>query len=182
MKEKQTKKKKKPWPTKDAMVQIYEKKLWGDDSSKFYSGDGSHLPEMVQPYITAVREFLTSFEKPLNVCDVGCGDFNVGEKLVSYAEKYIAVDIVPALIAYNQKKFQAENLEFHCLDVAVDALPFGECVLIRQVLQHLSNTEVQGIFILAPPFNFKVKEAKELVCIPLNEGKEALVTTYYSTI
>ncbi|MFT7051796.1 MAG: hypothetical protein ACJAZK_002414, partial [Psychroserpens sp.] len=38
-----------------------------------------------------------------------------------------------------------KDLEFHCLDIAVDDLPSGDCALLRQVLQHLSNAEVKRI-------------------------------------
>jgi SAM-dependent methyltransferase len=139
------KKSKTPWPTKAAMEQIYEKHLWGGSESKFYSGEGSHLDELVQPYIKVVKEFLTSFEQPITVCDLGCGDFNVGKKLVKYTKNYIGVDIVESLIEYNKEKYTAENLEFQCLDIAADDLPVADCVIIRQVLQHLSNQEVQNI-------------------------------------
>ena len=139
------KKSKTPWPTKAAMEQIYEKHLWGGSESKFYSGEGSHLDELVQPYIKVVKEFLTSFEQPITVCDLGCGDFNVGKKLVKYTKNYIGVDIVERLIEYNKEKYIAENLEFQCLDIAADDLPVADCVIIRQVLQHLSNQEVQNI-------------------------------------
>jgi SAM-dependent methyltransferase len=143
--EKETKKIKKPWPTKDAMEQVYEMKLWGDHTSDFYSGAGSHQPEIVRPYLTVLKTFLTSFKDPITVCDLGCGDFNIGKELVQYTKKYIAVDIVNDLITRNKEKFTESNLEFHCLDIATDNLPFGDCVLLRQVLQHLSNTEVQSI-------------------------------------
>ncbi len=139
------KKSKTPWPTKAAMEQIYEKHLWGGSESKFYSGEGSHLDQLVQPYIKVVKEFLTSFEQPITVCDLGCGDFNVGKKLVKYTKNYIGVDIVERLIEYNKEKYKAENLEFQCLDIAADDLPVADCVIIRQVLQHLSNQEVQNI-------------------------------------
>ncbi|WP_420572472.1 methyltransferase domain-containing protein [Kordia sp.] len=139
------KKVKKPWPTKAAMEQVYEKKLWGNNNTDFYSGEGSHHPEIVQPYLDAVKIFLTSFEKPLVVCDLGCGDFNIGKQLVAHTKKYIAVDIVANLINHNKSTFTTENLEFHCLDIAKDNLPTGDCALIRQVLQHLSNTEIQRI-------------------------------------
>jgi SAM-dependent methyltransferase len=79
------------------------------------------------------------------VCDLGCGDFNVGKELVKYTKKYVAVDIVPALIAHNKEIYKDENLEFHCLDIASDDLPSGDCAIVRQVLQHLSNAEVQRI-------------------------------------
>ncbi len=139
------KKKKKPWPTKDAMKQIYEMKLWGGNTFDFYSGTGSHDPEIVSPYLEVVISFLTSFNSPITVCDLGCGDFNVGKELVKYTNRYIAVDIVPNLIQYNKEKFEIKNLEFHCLDIATDSLPKGDCALIRQVLQHLSNIEIQKI-------------------------------------
>ncbi|MDO6738515.1 class I SAM-dependent methyltransferase [Wenyingzhuangia sp. 2_MG-2023] len=140
-----TKKTKTPWPTKDAMSQIYEKKLWGGSGCDFYSGDGSHNPEIVDPYKNSVLLFLASFKNPLIVCDLGCGDFNIGKELVAHTQKYIAVDIVENLIKYNKEKYKTENLEFHCLDIAKDVLPAGDCAIVRQVLQHLSNAEVQGV-------------------------------------
>ena len=136
---------KKPWPTKDAMTQVYEMNLWGGNKSDFYSGAGSHHTEIVNPYITALTSFLTSFKSPLSVCDLGCGDFNVGKELVKHAQKYVAVDIVPGLIAHNKEKYKEENLEFHCLDIAIDDLPSGDCAIVRQVLQHLSNAEVHSV-------------------------------------
>ena len=51
------KKAKKPWPTKAAMAQIYENNLWGGDKYEYYSGLGSHHPEVVNPYITIVSDF-----------------------------------------------------------------------------------------------------------------------------
>lgn len=219
-KENRSKTKKTPWPTKDAMEQVYAMKLWGNNDSEFYSGIGSHHPEIVEPYLKVLTTFLTSFKKPLVLCDLGCGDFNVGKELVRYTEKYIAVDIVADLIAYNKEKFKEENLQFRCLDIAMDDLPSGDCALLRQVLQHLSNVEIQmivekladfkyviltehlpngdfipnkdiisgqgirlkknsGLDLLAPPFDFKVKDEKQLLSIPLKEGKGVIITTLY---
>lgn len=142
---KQSPKVKTPWPTKAAMEQIYEKNLWGGIPTEFYSGEGSHNPEIVQPYTEVISSFLKSFDEPLTVCDLGCGDFNVGKELVDLAKHYHAVDIVLSLIERNKTLFKNKTLSFHCLDVAVDELPAGDCALVRQVLQHLSNQEVQQI-------------------------------------
>jgi SAM-dependent methyltransferase len=222
-KENGTKIVKQPWPTKDAMEQVYEMKLWGGNTSNFYSGAGSHDPEMVHPYVAILISFLISFKSPLTVCDLGCGDFNVGKELIKYTKKYVAVDIVADLISYNKEKFKEENLEFHCLDIAVDDLPSGDCALLKQVLQHLSNAEVQrivnkltdfkyviltehvpygdftpnkdiisgqgirlkkqsGLNVLAQPFNFKVKEQKQLLSVILNDYKGVITTTLYKTM
>lgn len=136
---------KRPWPTKDAMMQVYQKHLWGGEKIDFYSGVGSHHPEIIGPYLEALVSFLSSFEHPLVICDLGCGDFNIGKDLVKFSKHYIGVDIVPELIARNKKIFTQENLEFYCLDIAKDHLPLGDCAIIRQVLQHLSNDEVMKI-------------------------------------
>jgi len=137
--------KKKPWPTKKAMEQVYEEKLWGNNGSTFYSGDGSHYPDLVKPYTKAITAFLQSFASPITICDLGCGDFNVGKELVPFTKKYIGVDIVQGLIDYNRHTFQFPNLEFQCLDIANDPIPSADVVILRQVLQHLSNTEAQNV-------------------------------------
>ena len=139
------KKEKTPWPTKDAMVQIYDKHLWGGNAYEFYSGEGSHDLKIVEPYIQAVQNFLSEFDQAITICDLGCGDFNIGRQLMGYAENYIGVDIVPRLIEHNKSCFKEDHLEFLCLDIAKDDLPDGDCVVLRQVLQHLSNREIQAV-------------------------------------
>ena len=140
-----SKKYKKPWPTKDAMEQIYKENLWGTNNKAFYSGEGSHEQEQVNPYIKQVQSFLQSFDSLFTVCDLGCGDFNIGQQLYPFTKNYIAVDIVESLINYNIKNFKAKNLEFRCLDIAKEDLPKADSVILRQVLQHLSNKEISII-------------------------------------
>lgn len=134
-----------PWPTKAAMEQIYEQHLWGGNEHDFYSGEGSHRPEIIEPYLKEVASFLKSHQNKLSVCDLGCGDFNIGQKLIPYTSSYIAIDIVEDLICRNKIKFKNDDVEFHCLDIAKDELPKADCAIIRQVLQHLSNTEIKAI-------------------------------------
>jgi len=221
-KDSKPKKIKTPWPTKAAMEQVYKMKLWGNNASRFYSGEGSHQQDIVEPYLAAITSFLTSFKEKLIVCDLGCGDFNIGKRLVAHTKEYIAVDIVAELIDYNKETFKAKKLEFNCLDIAVDNLPSGDCAILRQVLQHLSNREVQrivdkltdfkyviitehipigdfvankdiisgqgirlkkqsGLNLLAPPFNFKVKEEKQLLSFVTKDGKGVINTILYIT-
>lgn len=134
-----------PWPTKDAMQQVYDLHLWGGKDFDFYSGDGSHNIKIIEPYLHSVSTFLKSHNNSLTVCDLGCGDFNIGKQLINYTKRYIGIDIVENLIERNKTLFKAENLEFHCLNIVEDELPKTDCVILRQVLQHLSNTEIQKI-------------------------------------
>ena len=136
---------KKRWPTKNVMNQIYENSMWGGDGSDFYSGIGSHDPEMVTPYVTVIASFLKSFKEPLTVCDLGCGDFNVGIQLVDFSKLYIGVDIVEDLIIRNKARFKKNNLDFQCLNICEDKLPSADCIILRQVMQHLSNNEIKQL-------------------------------------
>ncbi len=147
---------KKQWPTKDAMAQVYKKNLWGGKDGEFYSGFGAHDPELVNPYIEVVSDFLRSFDEPLTVCDLGCGDFNVGKQLIPFSRKYIAIDIVEELIQRNRSIFQDKKLEFHYLDISKDDLPIGDVAILRHVLQHLSNAEVQSILNKLSDFKYVI--------------------------
>jgi SAM-dependent methyltransferase len=123
---------------------VYERQHWGlqgrDDT--FDSGDGSRDPAVVTPYIDAVRTFLDSLPAKPDVVDLGCGDFNVGRQIRPFAARYIAGDVVPALIERNRSLSDAADVDFRCLDIARDPLPEGDVVTIRQVLQHLSNADI----------------------------------------
>ncbi len=127
--------------TKEIMTSIYAQKLWSG-TGDFYSGEGSHLPAITQPYITKLTEFLNSFPEKLIVCDFGCGDFEVGKELVDAAKQYLAFDIVDGLIERNKKMYQKENLHFDTIDLVTDKLPHADVAIVRQVLQHLSNREI----------------------------------------
>ena len=140
-----TKKTKKPWPTKNVMNQIYEMHFWGGNQFDFYSGTGSHNPKIIDPYLKVVITFLETHKKPLVVCDLGCGDFNIGKHLTKHTRKYIAVDIVENLIHRNKNLHQEDNLAFYCLDITKDVLPPGDCIILRQVLQHLSNNDIEKV-------------------------------------
>ncbi|MDZ7806259.1 MAG: SAM-dependent methyltransferase, partial [Gracilimonas sp.] len=111
--------------------------------------------------------------------------------------------------------------EFMCLDIAKDDLPSGDCAILRHVLQHVSNTEVQqvvdrltdfryviltehlpegdfmpnkdiisgqgirlkhgsGLDLLAPPFELKIKDEKQLLSLPFKHGRGIIVTTLYT--
>ena len=56
---------------KEIFKEIYRKKLWSPESEKinykYYSGIGSHYPELTNNYIDKVKEFLSSFSKKPNV-------------------------------------------------------------------------------------------------------------------
>lgn len=130
-------------PTVTVMTKIYSENWWGRDkknNGKYFSGRGSHDEFIINPYISAVRLFLEY--KQFIVIDLGCGDFNVGRNIFMYSKEYIACDIVEELVNYNKVIFKFPNLKFLNIDLIKDNLPEGDVLIIRQVLQHLSNENI----------------------------------------
>jgi len=132
-------------PIRKAFSEIYRRKLWGEgkDESPFYSGPGSD-PEVSEPYVEAVIRFIEA-NGITSMVDVGCGDFRVGSRLVRPGLSYHGVDVVEDLIRFNSDKFSSPHIQFSCKDVTADELPAGDLCLIRQVLQHLSNEQVERV-------------------------------------
>jgi len=128
--------------TRDIFSQIYHTGVWGISSEPFFSGSGSREDFIILPYINSVKEFILQFKKSPSILDVGCGDFYVGSKIRECCGEYTACDIVPSLIKYNQKRFESLNVCFKVLDLVEDELPYADIIIIRQVLQHLSNKQI----------------------------------------
>jgi hypothetical protein len=88
------------------------------------------------------------------VVDLGCGDFRVASQFVSDDIHYTGCDVVPALIASLNEKHARKNVEFRVVNIVEDELPDGDLCLIRQVLQHLSNAEIQTALAKCKKFKY----------------------------
>ena len=126
---------------------VYQKKLWGiaspENESPFYSGPGSSDPEIVDPYVETVNRFFASLPTKKKAVDLGCGDFRVGSRIVDSFDSYIACDVVPELVHFNQQHWQHLPVEFRVVDLVKDEIPDGDVLIVRQVLQHLSNDDIK---------------------------------------
>jgi hypothetical protein len=124
---------------------IYKEGTWGKNiEGNPSSGSGSYKSYIIQPYIAKVSNFLLE-KKPSVIVDLGCGDFNIGKNFVNYSKKYIACDVSKEILARNKKSFSAlKNVDFNFLDLSRDCLPMGDVCIVRQVLQHLSNSDIEG--------------------------------------
>ncbi|HOZ78618.1 MAG TPA: class I SAM-dependent methyltransferase [Ferruginibacter sp.] len=132
--------------TKDVFTKIYSENVWGKDQTdpgSFFSGGGSHDPAQIEPYIAAVNKFISTLGSKPDVMDIGCGDFNIGAQIRSACNRYIAGDIVDGLIAQNRIKFNNANVDFRVFDLTNEACEKVDIIFVRQVLQHLSNDDIQ---------------------------------------
>ena len=118
----------------------------------FDSGPGSHNVDVLKPYLNAIISFLNE-NRNMIIIDLGCGDFNVGSNLVKFSKKYIAIDVVGNLIDRNKNLFKSNRLIFKKIDVVYEDIPRGDCILIKEVFQHITNKEIK--MILKKLINFK---------------------------
>lgn len=100
---------------------VYSGRAWGGTGDKPCSGSGSEGPA-ADDYVTLVRKLI--IDRNLSrIIDVGCGDFRIGMRLVNNLPvKYLGVDVVPAVVEYNQRAYGCERINFQCLDATM-----GKC-------------------------------------------------------
>lgn len=76
---------------------------------------------------------------------MGCGDFEVGKNLIPYIHEYIAADVSQLIIEQNKKIFADTGVKFIHFDGSKNEMIQADIVIIRQVLQHLSNGDIEKI-------------------------------------
>jgi SAM-dependent methyltransferase len=126
---------------RETFRRIYARNLWGGDRGEFCSGLGS-TEGHAEAYAAMVRAFVAE-HGVRSVVDLGCGDFRVAARFITPELDYTGVDIVPELIAHHQQNHATAHVRFMCADILVETLPAADLCLVRQVFQHLSNTEIQ---------------------------------------
>ena len=133
----------------ETFSRIYHEARWGSAPSgvRFHSGTGS-LPEFSAAYERFVIEFLDRHSEIRSIVDLGCGDFQVSDRILrglNRSVEYIGCDIVRELIEHNQATHTRPGVRFRHCNVIDGELPTGDLALVRQVMQHLSNTDIQRI-------------------------------------
>jgi SAM-dependent methyltransferase len=81
------------------------------------------------------------------ITDIGCGDFNIASKILTrnHNVTYSGVDVVEQLIEHHNKNNANEKIKFYCIDTLKEPVPPADLLLVRQVLQHLSNADIQSL-------------------------------------
>jgi SAM-dependent methyltransferase len=125
----------------ETFERIYREGHWG--SAEFDSGEGSD-ERWSTAYVNAVREFIQE-HRIESVADLGCGDFRVGQRLLTPGLRYKGIDIVDELVERNRSRFGSELVTFERRNLIEDPLPEADLALVRQVLQHLSNDEISSL-------------------------------------
>jgi hypothetical protein len=125
--------------------EIYRKNKWGrdpDNPASFYSGSGSYNNN-TSLYIAKIKEIIRE-NNIKSITEIGCGDLNIAKNYLQDIEIYNGCDIVPELIKNHKHNINVlpTITNFFCLDACTDELPGADCLIIRQVLQHLDNDSI----------------------------------------
>ena len=99
------------------------------------SGGGSTLEETEVLRLQIRR--LVQEKNIKSVVDLPCGDFNWMKEIVYGFESYTGCDIVPEIIADNQK-YSNSIIKFVELDATKDQIPDADLLIVRDLLGHLS--------------------------------------------
>src|SRR5271165_4045723 len=131
----------------DAFDEVYKKGMWKQGEST--SGLGSE-GVLADKYVQFILDY-AKVNDIRSVIDAGCGDFSVGSRLAPAFEKYTALDVAPSIIEINKKRFAdltaKGKVTFGVADLTATTLPPTDLILIRQVLQHLTNAQIERILI-----------------------------------
>jgi SAM-dependent methyltransferase len=121
-----------------AFNEIYELNLWNGGS-----GPGSKA-ETTEPYRRVLEEFIAQ-NQITSILDIGCGDFVVMANVNMNNAKYLGVDIAAEIIKENLLNYRTKDIDF----IQADILHFKprkvDLIVIKDVLQHCSNGEIQQI-------------------------------------
>ena len=126
----------------DAFDEVYRKAYWRQGDS--LSGVGSE-GSWAADYCAIVADRVGSLGL-MTAVDAGCGDFSIGVRLAQQFERYTALDISAFVIERNRGAHgHLQNVTFAVQDLIEAPIPMADLVMVRQVFQHLTNTQILAI-------------------------------------
>lgn len=113
---------------------IYDTRGFGGTESR--SGVGSDFE-----HTFVVRRWLKKIISQYNIerlIDIPCGDFNWMSDVTPHLKSYVGGDIVRQCVEDNRNKRDDANVTFIHIDLMNDVLPFGDALVLRDILGHYS--------------------------------------------
>lgn len=118
--------------------EIYSNNEWGHGS-----GEGS-LPEHNEGYVKFLQSFISNNEIK-TVVEMGCGDWQFSKIIDWGIATYRGFDVVQNVVDRNHREFSRPGVEFKLYSGQADELPVADLLIVKDVLQHLSNARIQAV-------------------------------------
>lgn len=120
-------------------TRIFDDNAWKSWETRSGSGSTRQATEALMPAITVLLESLGVRV----LIDAGCGDVNWMADLVPQLDLYFGLDIVEPLLTQNNRLLGGRpGVFFKVADISHDALPKADAILCRNVLSHLTNSDI----------------------------------------
>lgn len=129
-------------PLSQAFDEVYKRGMWKQGNS--LSGVGSE-GRLAERYVAFVKQYAVRHNLR-TVVDAGAGDFSVGSHLAPAFERYMALDVSAHIIGVNRQRYVGRrwaHVTFDVADMTVMKFPSADLILIRQVMQHLTNAQIE---------------------------------------
>ena len=119
---------------------IYKANFWSDGGAETVSGGGSTIKQ-TEIMRRGLQELIKKYDIK-SILDAPCGDFNWMKEMDLTGVTYTGIDIVPELIAKNNKRYGSNTIKFICGDATKDALPKADLIICRDMLVHLRYEDI----------------------------------------
>jgi SAM-dependent methyltransferase len=80
-----------------------------------------------------------------SILDIPCGDFNWLQHVELEGIRYIGADIVPRIVETNNQRYASPGRCFRRLDATNDDLPEVDLIICRDLIIHLSLTDIAQV-------------------------------------
>lgn len=138
-----------PVTNNQAFSKIYDRHIW---KGRSLSGPGSDA-ERTREFRALLATFMKDHHVQ-SVVDLGCGDWSYSQLIDWTGIRYTGVDTVDSVVEKNQRLYAKANISFLCRDAAQQDIPPADLIIVKEVLQHLPNKDVQTILSKLPAFRY----------------------------
>jgi len=114
---------------------IYANAKWGQGS-----GPGSN-PSVLNDYRSFLERFIR-LNDIASVVDVGCGDWQFSRYVNFGGASYLGLDVVDSVVETNTQAFGSARVVFQKAPADPADIPGGDLIVIKDVLQHLSDAQI----------------------------------------
>lgn len=126
---------------KELFTDIYDKDEWGGWNGV---GPGSTKEDGAAPFLEYLQNFVDSHEDITSIVDMGCG---YGELLKDFRfpknASYLGVDIVDEIIAFDQKLYTRDNVNFESVNSIQDLSRYkGDLLILKDVMEIWSINQI----------------------------------------
>lgn len=119
-------------------ARVYHERHWGE-------GDGISGPGSTEARGAQFRDDLIATLRRLEVrvlLDAPCGTCAWTGPVADAVDRYIGVDVVPAIVDGNRVRHAGPRRTFHLADITRDPLPEADAILCRDALVHFATADV----------------------------------------